>query len=283
MKISVSGVDGTGKTSLIDSIQSQFKNQPNRVRAFRVPQYHEDSSIPFADLSEKMDSLGVFADRISDPILKVCGLFLSMTLFGDVESHYEKTYQPEYLFFERFALADSLTYSKFYKQFITGPLNRTKIEAAVLKELGPDSIALFEDWIQVLKSRLPKNSPIDAAAIDFWSLPLFIKSLFELQPAALIHHLQALYQCGFPDHVILLKVSSTRLMERIAKKAQGGTQKELHEKQGILEALQGGLEQCNQLLVQMNPRIQLHVIDTSQMSIEETAALCFKKVGLKTE
>ncbi|MBI3554964.1 MAG: hypothetical protein HY074_01720, partial [Deltaproteobacteria bacterium] len=237
MKISITGVDGTGKTSIIRALQQQFAGSPTHVQAFRAPQYHENPDAPFSKFSTSIDALSVLADKTGDPLLKTCALFLSMTLYGDVEAHYEHAFHPRFLFSERQALADSLAYSKFYKGLLTGPLKPRKLE----------SQGALEDWLLVLRSRLPAKSSIHADKLALWNLPLFIRELFELEPDDLVEHLKALYHCSYPDQIVFLKVSSPRLMERLAQKAAGGTQKELHEKKHVLEALQAGLEQCCQV------------------------------------
>ncbi len=270
MKISITGVDGTGKTSIIRALQTKFAATPTLAQAFRAPQYHEDPDAPFGALSSTIDDLSLLADKTSDPLLKTCALFLSMTLYGDVEAHYERTFSSKYLFSERQALADSLAYSKFYKDLLTGPLEPRKL----------DALDVLEKWILVLKQRLPATSPLAAKELNLWNLPLFIYKLFDLPPDDLVEHLKALYHCTFPDKIILLKVSSPRLIQRLTQKAAGGTPKELHEKQHILEALQGGLEQCCLVLAGLKPTLKLHVLDTSELTLESSTAKCLELVGL---
>ena len=269
MKVSITGVDGTGKTSIIRGIQAQFKGRSTKVQAFRAPQYHEDPNAPFCSFSAAIDELSMLADKTGDAQLKTCALFLSMTLYGDVEAHYVHTFHPHFLFSERQALADSVAYSTFYKGLLTGPLKPRELKM----------IGALEAWVEVLKHRLPAKPEVEAEGLTFWTLPLFISDLFSLPVDDLVEHLKALYHCTYPDQIILLRVSSTRLMERLAQKAASGTPKELHEKLPILEKLQIGLEQCCQVLVGLKPGLKLHVLDTSELTVEVSQRRCLELVN----
>jgi thymidylate kinase len=269
MRISVTGVDGTGKTTLVRALQREFARAPDLVRAFRAPQYHEDPDAPFARLSARLDELGAHADRLGDPLLKTSALFLSMTLYGDVEEHYARAYRPGFLFSERQALADSLAYSRFYKGLLTGPVRR--------EALAGQDVAPVEEWIEVLRGRLPERT----RGLTLEGLPLFIRELFELGPEPLVESLRALYHCELPDAVILLKVSPKRLMERMAEKARGGIQREMHERQHVLEALQGALEQGCGVLAGMKPGMRVEVLDTGELSEAESLGRLVELAGVR--
>ncbi|MBI3541684.1 MAG: hypothetical protein HY075_00195 [Deltaproteobacteria bacterium] len=272
-RISICGVDGTGKTSVIQKIQQRFSATPAEACAFRVTQYHDDPRAPLGELSALIDRVSVQADKTGDPLLKTSALFLAMTMFGDVEAYYAETFKPRFLFSERQALADSLAYSKFYKGLLTGPLKRDALDAETTLKLGR--------WVETVRARVPADSPVDTTRLDLLTLPLFIRALFDLPPPELVAHLKAIYRCATPNEVVLLKVSPTKLAERMAQKAAGGAQRELHEKLHVLEALQGGLEQCCRLLSTFAPSLEFHALDTSELSIEAACERVYELTGVR--
>src|SRR5690349_20980970 len=91
LRVAITGVDGSGKTTVIRELRKLYAQKPNEIFAFRAPQFHEDPNLPFGPLSKAIDDLSVFADLSQDPVesvsLKCLALFLSMTLYGDIERH----------------------------------------------------------------------------------------------------------------------------------------------------------------------------------------------------
>lgn len=270
-RVSIAGIDGTGKTTVIHNAREN-RGFPGKLRAFRAPQYHEDPDAPFARLSLAVDELSVLGDLQKDPILKATALFLSITFYGDVERHFEEAYRPDFLLMERQALADSLTYSSFYRSQLTQPISRNA-EKAIVAKIGDAAFAAIQDWLSVLAARSRHFE-----GRDFWTLPLALRELFSLQPPELIRELQSVYATRIPEQVVLLQVSETRLQERLAQKRGSGTAEELHEKREILQRLQAGLLQSCGFLKTLKPEMKLHLLDTSELSIDETLEKIFQLI-----
>jgi hypothetical protein len=268
-RISITGVDGTGKTTLIREIRAMRK--PG-VYAFRAPQFHEDPDAPFGFLSQKIDDLSVLADVSRALSLKACALFLSMTLYGDVEAHYLRAFSPSDLLSERQCVADSVTYSKFYKAVLNGPLDESVWRKKISDRLGEEALVHFEEWILVLRSRLPEGSKLNPDDLTMWRLPVFVRSLFDLEPESLVKHLLSLYHCELPHELVLLNLKPDRLMERLSTKQKAGVAEELHEKKHILEALQRALIQSCGFLQKLKPEMKVHLLDTGELSLEESKA-----------
>lgn len=277
-RVAITGTDGTGKTTVIRRLAARYADRPEVLKAFRAPQYHEDPDLPFGLLSSAIDELSLLGDRLGDPLLKASALFLSMTLFGDVEDHVARAYAPKVLVAERQCIADSLTYARFYLPLLTAPLDRPKIEASIAETLGglhPRALAVIEAWLPVFMARG------EVAPRDFWSLPLYVRDLFALPQAQLITQLQAIYQTQLPDQIILLTISGDQLPARMAaKRGDTGMASEIHEQSQVLEMFQSGLQQTCAGLQVLKPGLTVDVIDTSDRSIAETEAAVLVALGI---
>lgn len=274
LRVAVTGTDGTGKTTLVRHLGERFADRPGRLRAFRAPQYHEDPDLPFAALSRAIDDLSVLADRQGDPALKATALFLSMTLFGDVERFAEQAYQPRVLVSERQCLADSLTYARFYLPLLKGPLDRERLEPLLPEALGDDGYQRVLAWLPVFQAREAGQGE----AVDLWNLPLFIRDLFSSPPGVLLGRLKALYHAEVPDLIVLLTLSPEALASRMALK-RGAAPQELHEQAHVLAMFQQGLQASCEGLAASHPGTRVAVIDASAQSIAESVAAVLGAIG----
>jgi broad-specificity NMP kinase len=266
-RIAVTGTDGTGKTTVVRLIRDAFADRPHVLQAFRVPQYHEGPDLPFGRLSAIIDAVSEFADRRGDLQLKASALFLSMTLYGDVERHLVSTYRPQWVVNERQCLADSLTYARFYVPLLKSSLDREALEPALrqaLHPLGDDALDRLIAWLSVFQAR--EGHPPSS----FWDLPLYTRDLFLTPAADLLGRLQTLYAAELPDHIVLLHVSPERLADRLAEKLKGAAPKELHEQSHVLAMFQAGLTESCKMLQQVKPGLQVHVLDTSEQTPEQS-------------
>lgn len=263
-RISITGIDGTGKTTIVRRLAAA--GHEGAIRAFRAPQYHEDPDLPFGALSEAIDRMSVLGDRRGDPLLKTVALFLSMTLYGDVERHLAAAYAPRWLVGERQCLADSLTYARFYFPMLQGNLDQAAIEPVLRAELGPDGLERVLAWHRVVLGRV-----IEVEHQPFWALPEVIKAIFSAPAEALVPRLEALYHASPPDRIILLTVTPEALADRLAAKRGGeGPPQELHEQAHVLAMFQAGLRESCEVLRRIKPDLRLDVIDTSAQTPAET-------------
>jgi thymidylate kinase len=281
-RVAITGTDGTGKTTVVRLLGARFQAAPGTLRAFRAPQYHEDADLPFAGLSAAIDELSMLADRLGDPLLKTAALFLSMTLYGDVERFLASAYRPRWLVAERQCLADSLTYARFYLPLLKGPLDRAKLEGPVreaLGKLGPDAFARLEAWLPIFQARL--QGPEAGAPASFWELPLYVRALFSAPPDELLPRLQAAYHAELPDHVVLLTVRPEALAGRLAQKkgAAGEVPREIHEQSHVLAMFQEGLQASCAALRARKPDLAITTLDTSEETPETTVERVLEAIG----
>ncbi|MDB5101579.1 MAG: hypothetical protein JWM80_6000 [Cyanobacteria bacterium RYN_339] len=270
-RIAITGTDGTGKTTLVRKLAERFADRPRVLRAFRAPQYHEHPDHPFGRLSATIDALSEQGDRDGNPLLKATALFLSMTLYGDVERHLAATYAPEVLVAERQCLADSLTYARFYLPLLKAPLTPCELPAGALAQL--------EAWLPVFQARA------DLGTCSFWELPLYIRDLFSQEPAHLLASLQALYHADVPDQVVLLHVGADALTARLAEKrgVAGAPPRELHEQAHVLGMFQQGLAQSCDYLRTIKPSLVITPVDTSDRTIDESVLAVLSAIGFETQ
>jgi thymidylate kinase len=277
-KIAVTGIDGTGKTTLIRATRELYKNQPTWVQAFRAPQYHEDPNCPFASLSNTIQNLNNLGDQTQNILLKSAALFLSVTLFGDVEKFYQQTYQPRFLFTERQAIVDSLSYTSFYKRLLTGALDQGKLEPELRRALGDQAIDEVLGWMKVLESR---RFPTERE-FTFWNLPLIAFDLIDQKPEKLVIDLERIYHCEIPDILIILQVSPEVLESRISEKmTKTGATRELHEQRNILELLQKSLIHGANVMKSMYPKMDLQFVDSSHQTEAESLKQILRLSGLE--
>ncbi len=277
-RIAVTGTDGTGKTTLVRRLGARFAGRPEVLRAFRSPQYHEDPDLPFGALSTAIEDLGQLADRVGDPRLKAAMLFLSMTLYGDVERHVAATWAPRAVVAERQCLADSLTYARFYLPLLAGALERERLAPAIAEAGLDGAVARVAAWLPVVHGRLAGI----AEPQDFWALPLLVRELFDRPPEQLVPALKAAYHAELPDQIILLTVSAEALARRLAEKAgaEGGAPPELHEKAQVLAMFQAGLAQSAGFLATLRPDLAISRLDTSDLTIAETEDAVLSLIAL---
>lgn len=265
--LAITGTDGTGKTTVIRLLQQHFAEAPHRVRAFRAPQYHEDPDLPFQRLSEAIERLGQLADVRGDLGLKASALFLSMTLFGEVEQHVDRAWAPEWVVTERQCLADSLVYARFYQPVLQADLDESALRGPIVEALGEQALSSLERWTHALPRRLGRP-----AGLRLWDLPSFMLELFAAPAPELLPTLAALYQSRLPDRLLVLTASEEVLAERLHAKHQTATPRELHEQAHIIAMFQQGLRGAAQGLQLLRPDLQVDELDTSTWSPEETVA-----------
>src|SRR5437868_7255092 len=115
IRVAITGADGTGKTTLIKEIQRRVQKG---IHAFHAPNYHEDQSIPFLNLSRTIDHLNNLSNDRADGPMKAVSLFLGMTLFGEMERYSMPHFKPRILVSEHNRLVDSFAFARFYKRLL---------------------------------------------------------------------------------------------------------------------------------------------------------------------
>lgn len=261
-RVAVTGVDGTGKTTVIRRLREEFRSRPDLAFAFRAPQYHEDEQLPFGGLSKAIDDLSVYGDINSEVKLKALALFLSMTLYGDVERHVMSAYKPRVMFAERQCLLDTLAYARFYLPML-----------AQAKDSNTSSLAsafalpkVIQHWLPVVAKRE------QAIKFDLSNLSQYLGQVFSGEPQAIVERLSRIFAAEIPNQIILLTANRENLQGRLAEKKSETPVAELHEQAGTLEGLLKALRESAALLKKIAPELEVVELPTDGLSIEETVS-----------
>ena len=247
--IAILGVDGAGKTTFLNQLQSELSANA-QVQILKMPQYHLTPGTSRPNLSEALDRLSQHADRAGDPALKAMSLFLAMPLYGEAVTMLSGN--AKWIISERHPLIDSIAYSAFYKSLMGASFDWKKLADF-------ESIALVMDWAQKVMSRWLKKS-------DISKLPAHMAELFSNSPKELVPQLKHIYRCDYPDEAILIAVDRDMLEARLNAK---GTGREIHEDLSTILMLQEALKATAQLVVQLSDKTKLRVIDASELKRDE--------------
>ena len=253
MRVSLTGVDGSGKTTIIRRLRERQADFPG-VAAFQAPQFHEDPLLPRADLSKAIDDLSVAADLSGDVSLKSLALFLSMTMYGDMERHILETRRPSVLIGERQCVLDALTYARFYLPLLS---------SGAAPSRGGALHPLIMEWLGTVAARAPE------VGFDAKDLTGSLVRVFTAEPAVLVPRLLKLFAAELPDHIVILGTSPQDLAARLVEK-RGSTNAELHETAETLQGLAHALQKTAPLLQLMKPGLRVHGVSTQGRTADES-------------
>ncbi len=222
--ISICGVDGTGKTTLLSSLGD--------FPTLRSPQYFESGpGFACAQASRALEDLGNHADRVGDVKTKAVALFLAMTLAGSAESELLESdlgRKTQTLIRERDPIVDSVVYSGFYLKLLS---------------TGWSAEHVPERYLPVLSERC------EHLGCNLESLGKYMVEIFSKPPVELAGKLYQIYGCRASTDILLLVGSEITIRERMRLKNQdksGVT--EAHEGIETLLKLQAGIRQISGML-----------------------------------
>ena len=264
-RIAIIGIDGTGKSSLVEGLRVRLQASGRQVRACRALQLYTDRDLPLGHLSESLDSLSTLGDELNLPALKGVALFLGMSLYGPAERFITTYLAPEWLISERHPLIDAITYARFYAPLVQHPIDR-QYESVILECLtrvggnATETMQQIEDWIH----RLPG---LDGDNPGFYALSTALHQLFQLDPLQLLERLKEIFQVELPEHIAWLRTGVDTADARID--VQGDNRRptrELHEKAEVLTLLQTAYGQTCRFITERAPQTRLMTFDTGELS-----------------
>jgi thymidylate kinase len=233
MRISICGVDASGKTSVMEDLAQAAAGSSVTVATLRAPQYHDGHRLDVGPLSEELEALGTRADQEGLPTLKACCLFLAISLYGDAQKEVESTTGCEVLFRERDPIVDSLTYSGPYLEVLSRdprPIDPRYSSASIERHIARVAERANLDW--------PTSTLVD--------LPRRLQVLFGRPAVELAAVLPKICNAGIADVVVHLRVGPRALTERLRRRAEARAHRrgEFHEEQAILLRLQSAMADC---------------------------------------
>lgn len=268
-KIAIVGIDGSGKSTIVRELLSQYPAKQDAVMALACPQYHDKPNIPLSDLSKAMDVFSKTADTLGSFELKAAALFLQMTLYGPIEQFLLEQYQPKLLISERHPIIDALAYSPFYTFMINqrpSPEAFEKPLAEAINQVYDHAYADILQWQTLQNKRLQQTTSI-------WELPFFLKALVEKAPEIVFKELSQQFRSSLPDTVLLLDPGIDEAIKRIHERSSDQEEKELHESGESLKYLSQSYSETLRNLQKIAPSMQIATINTGNgKSIENTIA-----------
>lgn len=254
-KISITGADATGKTSLLQNL-IELK-MPN-VKIFFSPHFHKSEESPLGFLSQIFEKINLIANQNDQPSLKVMALILGMTLYREYEKFYTEKFMPDYLISERHCLVDALAFFPVYRQIISG------IDSHPLpwkRWLKTEENQALQNWLTQITAKI-KTHPEQ----DSWqALTKWVLSLVDLDLQALLKALMDFYNCTLPDEVYILTAEFSTLQKRLERRQETGKKLEWHEKGTGLLTLQDSFLKIGDWLMQHN-QCKVSVIKTDIIS-----------------
>lgn len=270
--IAIEGIDGSGKSTVIDRLLTLISRQACSARVMRCPAYHETTDAPLADLSRALYRFSQCADTMGSFPLKTMALSLQMTLYGPIAGFLSQTLQPDILISERHAILAGMAYGPFYTTLMQQPLERAGLEEELSTRLETSragTMLAIAGWVELEARRLGFSA-------DFWTYYQHIVEVFT-SGAGLIERLAREYRTALPDVLILLDLkpdtAAARLKNRPAKI------RELHETTDTLQVIQ---QQYYRIIEQLRAEspVQIHVIPAGEdAAISEIVQAVLDRIG----
>ncbi|MBL4649799.1 MAG: hypothetical protein JKY03_08710 [Aureispira sp.] len=258
--IAITGIDGCGKSTVINKLIARQKENPTAYQVFSCTNFHDTPNAPFAELSKGMDALSQYADERNDPTIKYVSLYLKMTLFGAIERFFIDYYCPTILVTERHPLVGSLAYGSLYLQMNAKVdlQQKTTWNSALLEQKKIPWAAIL-NWFDLENKR-------QGRILDFWDLPAFLIKIQAQEPVDLVPSLEALFRTALPHKIIHFQIQEELAATRVGQNKR----KEIHESKKNLvyinKAYQKALEYLESLGVEV---VYLDVTDKNPIELTE--------------
>lgn len=243
--ILITGVDGSGKSTLIDKLKNSTNSAS--VDFVRVP-FIDTSEIGNEELKSVatcINHLGNLADEHKSTGLKAAQLFSSMLIFHLLIE--EKINNGKQLLFcERHPLIDTVVYAKFY----AGKSRRKEKNSDLINEIEKK----YQKELSFIINLLPQNyqnSLSDLNSQRSYNLSIltnFIYTWFFKEQKISLPELKSLFKVPLPNHIYYLKADPQLMFERIKSRVR----LEAHESVETFELLS---KTYDELFAQLKPFI----------------------------
>lgn len=276
-RVAIVGIDGSGKSAVVQRLRQYTALTPNRLIAFNCPRFHDTPDAPLAGLSFNLKALSDAADDLGNFELKLAALYLRMSLYGPVERFFLDTFAPRLLVSERHPLVDTLVYVPLYRSRAVAPVDAAAVEPllrARLDEHSPGAYPAARVWHELECRRLGRET-------DFWALAQDIVKAFAAPFEDVVADFGLRYRTTLPDTVVLLDVDAAEAARRLRRRDSGRL--ELHEDERALAVLRRTYDLVLDQLSRLRPEIEVHRIANADRGIDDTVQELLLTLGLPAE
>ena len=273
-RVTIVGIDGSGKSTVVERLRQCTAFAPDRLVAFSCPRFHDTPDAPLAELSAHLKAFSDVADELGSFELKLAALYLRMTLYGPVERFFLNTFASASLVSERHPLIDTLVYVPLYRSRAVTTVDAIAVEPllrARLNEKSPDAYAAVRAWHELESRRLSRE-------IDFWALAADVMKAFAAPLEDVMADFGARYRTSLPDTVVLLDVDVAEAARRLRGRRSGRL--ELHEDVRALTALRDTYDLVLDQLSRLRPEVEVHRIANVDRSVDETVEELLLAIGV---
>ena len=213
--IVITGLDGSGKSTLHRELETKFGSQ---LEILRLPtmdsEKFKDDPLLF-ECCKMINDLGERGDKESEPGMKIISMFSSVALFNDLFNYLKKG-KEKVIFCERHPLVDTYIYAEAYLS-VMAPFNLPLEKAMEIDE--------HYDLLLSEVARRLKVDFTDPRSLKSHSLLEFLYVWFSDQSNLVPEKLFDLFEMKKPDEVYFLDAPAEVLFERI----DGRENMEYHE------------------------------------------------------
>ncbi len=253
--VAITGIDGSGKSTLSEKIQASLKHCGHEETCvIRCPVFHETPNAPLSVLSQDLDAFSTIADTIKNVELKAIAQFIQLTLFGPVTDCLTNTFQPGLVIHERHAVVDCYAYGKFYETLMKIPPDQSTFESSLKKQLElyrPGAWKSILNWIDLFAERT-------GLSLSLWNAHHHIKDIFSKNGRALIQALETITGASLPDVLVILDADPDLAEKRIDTRNNG--KEEFHEQSSHLSEIRNRYFDLMDLLKNDYPELKTTVV-----------------------
>lgn len=206
--ILITGLDGSGKSTLISRLEDHKKDGVGFLRApiINAEVFEENRKLYKASLF--INWLNTEAENLKVPQLKAAALFASMLIFKDLLEDLNSK-KSDLVFCERHPLIDTSVYARFYAD----KMHPDSIPLATLAEIDYNfnaELNYFSKLLNLKKADMPHGA--------LHALLLLMYKWFFVHEKFALKHLKELFGVNMPSKIYYLKADAHVLIHRIAQR-----------------------------------------------------------------
>ena len=270
-RVAVVGIDGSGKTSVIERLCELVDDNQAGAVAMHCPDFHDNRDVPAAELSRQLRAVGEAADRASDARIKAATLFLRITMFGQVEKFLRERHRPGLMISERHPIVETMVYAPVYQRLVASSRTPDETIAAIFADADRQcrgASAALLDWQAQIVARSGLAADLPTVVDD-------VAALVSGGPAAAAAALGEVCETTLPDLVLWLDTPPEVCAARLAQRAE----REIHEDPATLRKLRARYEQTSQEVAEeFGPAMISRVDVTGLDGVEAYARRCLAAV-----